>query len=144
MIPWPELADRPFFKTRLCWYTDTATGDWIIDYHPSYKNLFVATGGSGHAFKFLPILGEKVVDCLVGRCPQEFREKWKWKGGVGFNGKATKSEDSMEGLKERAQGQQEELDEDLAVEFAVSTEDGSRGGRPGLILQEEMAKSGRS
>ena len=60
----------------------TATGDWIIDYHPSYKNLFVATGGSGHAFKFLPILGDKIVDCLLGRCPQELREKWKWKGRV--------------------------------------------------------------
>ncbi|KAI3324300.1 DAO-domain-containing protein [Xylariaceae sp. AK1471] len=137
MIPFPELAERPFFKTRLCWYTDTATGDWIIDYHPSYKNLFVATGGNGHAFKFLPILGDRVVDCLVGRCPQDFREKWKWKGGVGING-------APKGGKHYAQGQEGDVNEDLAVELSIATEDGTRGGKPGQILQEEMAKSGRS
>lgn len=128
MIPWPELAERPFFKTRLCWYTDTATGDWIIDYHPSYKNLFVATGGSGHAFKFLPILGDKVVDCLLGKCPEDFREKWKWKGGAGIRANAHGSE----GV--RTKGQEETLVDDLAVELIISTEDGSRGGKPGLIL----------
>ena len=37
MMPWPELQERPFAGTRLCWYTDTATGDWIIDYHPDYR-----------------------------------------------------------------------------------------------------------
>ncbi|KAI0863938.1 DAO-domain-containing protein [Xylaria cubensis] len=145
MIPWPEVAERPFFKTRLCWYTDTATGDWIIDYHPSYRNLFIATGGSGHAFKFLPIIGEKVVDCLVGRCPEEFREKWKWKGSVGISGNiaTASSEKGTESDGEHTQRQVENLEEDLAVEHIVATEDGSRGGKPGLILQDEMVKSGR-
>jgi sarcosine oxidase / L-pipecolate oxidase len=43
----PELADRPFEKVALCWYTDTPTGDFIMDYHPDYKNLFFGGGGSG-------------------------------------------------------------------------------------------------
>lgn len=43
----PELADRPFDKVALCWYTDTPTGDFIMDYHPDYKNLFFGGGGSG-------------------------------------------------------------------------------------------------
>lgn len=43
----PELADRPFDRLALCWYTDTPTGDFIIDYHPDHENLFVAGGGSG-------------------------------------------------------------------------------------------------
>lgn len=43
----PELADRPFERTALCWYTDTPSGDFIVDYHPDYKNLFLAGGGSG-------------------------------------------------------------------------------------------------
>ncbi|KAI0514894.1 FAD dependent oxidoreductase-domain-containing protein [Xylaria bambusicola] len=128
MIPW--LGDRPFFETRLCWYTDTPTGDWIVDYHPSYKNLFVATGGSGHAFKFLPILGEKVVDCLLGRHPKKFREKWMWKGGVGG---AVKRNDGLS-------SEQEMLQDELAVELSVATEDGTRGGKPGLILVEEMVE----
>ncbi|OTA80271.1 hypothetical protein M434DRAFT_228998 [Hypoxylon sp. CO27-5] len=109
MIPWPELQERPFSRTRLCWYTDTATGDWIIDYHPYWQNLFVATGGSGHAFKFLPVIGDRVVDSMMGKCPKEFKDKWKWKA-VGD------------------------------VEKAIVTEDGSRGGQPGLILEHELKK----
>jgi sarcosine oxidase/L-pipecolate oxidase len=136
MVPLPELAERPFFKTRLCWYTDTATGDWIIDYHPSYKNLFIATGGSGHAFKFLPILGDKVVDCLVGRCPEDFRKKWKWKGGVGIKRAAEREQHSGQ--------EQGDINGNVAVELTVATEDGSRGGKPGQILEEEMDKSGKS
>lgn len=43
----PEFADRPFEKLAMCWYTDTPTGDFIMDLHPDYSNVFVATGGSG-------------------------------------------------------------------------------------------------
>jgi sarcosine oxidase/L-pipecolate oxidase len=43
----PKLKDRPFSRKRLCWYTDTPNGDFIVDYHPDYSNLFLATGGSG-------------------------------------------------------------------------------------------------
>ncbi|KAI0836294.1 putative fructosyl amino acid protein [Hypoxylon sp. FL0890] len=110
MIPWPELQERPFSRTRLCWYTDTPTGDWIIDYHPYWQNLFIATGGSGHAFKFLPVIGNRVVDSIMGKCPIEFKDKWKWKV-VGD------------------------------VEKAIVTEDGSRGGQPGLNLEDEFNKA---
>lgn len=43
----PELASRPFDRVAVCWYTDTPTGDFIVDYHPDHANLLVATGGSG-------------------------------------------------------------------------------------------------
>jgi sarcosine oxidase/L-pipecolate oxidase len=43
----PELADRPFERVAVCWYTDTPTGDFIMDYHPESPNLFIAGGGSG-------------------------------------------------------------------------------------------------
>ncbi|KAI2627101.1 FAD dependent oxidoreductase [Hypomontagnella submonticulosa] len=110
MVPWPELQDRPFSRTRLCWYTDTATGDWIIDYHPYWQGLFVATGGSGHAFKFLPVIGDKIVDTIMGKCPVGFHEMWKWKPGDD-------------------------------VEKSIVTLDGSRGGLPGLVLEDELKKT---
>ncbi|KAI1085424.1 putative FAD dependent oxidoreductase [Whalleya microplaca] len=64
-----SIANRPFIKVRKCWYTDTPSLDFIVDYHPAYgKSLFVASGGGDHAFKFLPIIGEKVVAiALYGR-----------------------------------------------------------------------------
>ncbi|KAI1329450.1 DAO-domain-containing protein [Xylariaceae sp. FL0255] len=139
MLPWSDLSTRPFHKTRLCWYTDTVTGDWIIDYHPSFSGLFVATGGSGHAFKFLPVLGDKVVDCLVGRCPPQFKEKWKWKGPVASSVKQSgqQEEGGAEG-----DDQKQAVAAALAVEEYITTEDGSRGGKAGLILKDEMVKSG--
>ncbi|KAI1473015.1 FAD dependent oxidoreductase [Daldinia caldariorum] len=108
IIPWPELKDRPFSRTRLCWYTDTVTGDWLIDYHPYWQGLFVATGGSGHAFKFLPVIGDKIVDTITGKCSEELRRKWQWK----FTGNTE----------------------------IIATEEGSRGGQPGAILENEMKK----
>ncbi|KAK3710835.1 hypothetical protein LTR37_010059 [Vermiconidia calcicola] len=78
----PDLADRPFTHTRICWYTDTPNSDWLIDYHPKYKGLFVTTGGSGHAYKFLPIIGDRIVDVLSGKDRNQFgaelRKKWQW------------------------------------------------------------------
>jgi sarcosine oxidase/L-pipecolate oxidase len=105
MIPW--LGDRPFCKSRICWYTDTPTGDFLITYHPELEGLFLATGGSGHGYKFLPVIGDKIVDCIQGQCPEEFLDKWAWP---------------------------------KAQHGSVVTEDGSRGGKPGLILASEILK----
>lgn len=106
----PSLAERPFETSKICWYTDTPKGDFLITYHPDFEGLFLATGGSGHGYKFLPVIGERIVDCVERRCPEMFKEKWKWP-------------------KE-------------AVESVV-TYDGSRGGRPGLVLEEELRKGSR-
>ncbi|CAK7224217.1 hypothetical protein SCUCBS95973_005440 [Sporothrix curviconia] len=115
MVPVPGLMDRPFAKTRICWYTDTPTGDFLVDYHPGVQGLFVATGGSGHAFKFLPVIGDRVVDCVEGQRPAAFAEKWAWRTAAAAG--------------------------DAAPGWAtVVTEDGSRGDRPGRLLREELAK----
>ncbi|KAK4619510.1 hypothetical protein CLAFUW4_11457 [Fulvia fulva] len=78
----PSLGERPFTYSRICWYTDTPEGDWLITYHPKYKNLFVATGGSGHAYKFLPTIGERIVDVIQQKDRDELgatlRGRWSW------------------------------------------------------------------
>ena len=43
------------------------------------SGLFVATGGSGHAFKFFPVLGDKIVDAIGNCLDPELREMWMWK-----------------------------------------------------------------
>lgn len=85
----PRLAQpKPFSATRVCWYADTPTGDFLVDFAPQYgRSLFVATGGSGHAFKFLPVLGEKVVERIMrgGGAEGEKNEGevgedlWRWR-----------------------------------------------------------------
>ncbi len=106
----PELGERPFVKSKICWYTDTPDGDFLICHHPRYEGLFLATGGSGHGYKFLPVIGERIVDCVERRCPVEFTSKWAWR--------------------------------EKRVESVV-TEDGSRGGRPGMVLDEELRKGAK-
>lgn len=114
MVPLPGLRDRPFRETKLCWYTDTVDGDFIIDYHPDYRSLFLATGGSGHGFKFLPVIGDRIAATMFGNCPETFRGKWSF----------------------RKDGSERAKSWDKVV-----TADGSRGGVPGLILREEMEKT---
>jgi sarcosine oxidase / L-pipecolate oxidase len=75
----PSLGSRPFTNTRLCWYCDTPDGDFLITHHPNHSGLFLATGGSGHGFKFLPILGEKIVDAIEGQLETELQHAWRWR-----------------------------------------------------------------
>ncbi|GAA6021415.1 hypothetical protein JCM11491_006701 [Sporobolomyces phaffii] len=76
----PELAEKEILETRLCWYSDRESGDFLFDYHPRYKNLFVAAGGSGHAFKFMPLTGGWIVAALDGRLPPELARLWSYAG----------------------------------------------------------------
>ena len=102
----PEFADREFETTRLCWYTDTPDGDFLVCHHPVHAGLFFATGGSGHAFKFLPVLGEEIADVLERKPDARFAEKWAWReydaskrGGDGSrgNGRLVDLESALKG-----------------------------------------------
>ncbi|CAG88680.1 DEHA2F00396p [Debaryomyces hansenii CBS767] len=75
----PSLCELPFDRTKLCWLTQTTTSNFIIDYYPEAENVLVATGGSAHAWKFVPIIGDKVVDFIEGRLETELIRKWSWK-----------------------------------------------------------------
>ncbi|CEH15175.1 FAD-dependent oxidoreductase [Ceraceosorus bombacis] len=57
----PELAQRPFAWTKLCWYTDSLDNEFVVDRPPKeeWSGVFVCTGGSGHGAKFLPVLGKR-------------------------------------------------------------------------------------
>ncbi|KAJ5537991.1 hypothetical protein N7494_007470 [Penicillium frequentans] len=78
----PELRQEgiPIFKTRLCWYTDTFDNHFVIDRVPGKEGLMVATGGSGHAFKHLPNIGNWVVDIMENVDMDRTAVKaWKWR-----------------------------------------------------------------
>ncbi|EEU46905.1 uncharacterized protein NECHADRAFT_67391 [Fusarium vanettenii 77-13-4] len=116
LTPVRGLENRPWKEARICWYSDTRDGEWLIDYHPGWKGLFVATGDSGHGFKFLPNLGDKIADVLQGQ-GGKLGDKWRWR------------EIEKDGVGRETDG----------VYKGLITEDGSRGGRP-LVLCDELAK----
>jgi glycine/D-amino acid oxidase-like deaminating enzyme len=77
----PGLADAPIVARRLCLYTDVFDGDFVIDRSPADDRVLVATGGSGHAFKFAPLLGELVADALEDRADRRLaRFRWRAPG----------------------------------------------------------------
>lgn len=63
----PRLADAPVTETRVCQYENTSNGDFLIDRHPSFENVWLAGGGSGHGFKHGPAVGEYVVEMMSGK-----------------------------------------------------------------------------
>ena len=77
VIPW--LDERPFSGTRICWYADTPTGDFLVDYHGEYDGLFLATGDSGHGYKFLPVIGEKILAAVERTLEDELARLWRWR-----------------------------------------------------------------
>jgi sarcosine oxidase/L-pipecolate oxidase len=62
--------------TRMCWYSDTPDSDFVIDFSP-YKSMLIASGGAGHGFKFLPVLGECIHARLENRLPPHLTHKWR-------------------------------------------------------------------
>lgn len=77
----PALAEAPVAATRLCLYADTRDEDLWIDRHPAVAGLTVAGGGSGHGFKFAPVLGAIIADALEGRTTAP-GERFRWRTGI--------------------------------------------------------------
>ncbi len=69
----PDLAEAPLVEARVCQYENTSSGDFLIDRHPEYSNVWLAGGGSGHGFKHGPAVGEYVAELVVGGGPVESR-----------------------------------------------------------------------
>jgi glycine/D-amino acid oxidase-like deaminating enzyme len=69
----PALAAAPLVDSRVCQYENTATGDFLIDRHPAYSNVFIAGGGSGHGFKHGPAVARYLVELIEGNVPPSSR-----------------------------------------------------------------------
>jgi sarcosine oxidase len=65
----PALRDAPVVETRVCQYENTPHGDFLIDRHPDFDNVWLVGGGSGHGFKHGPALGEYVTARLTQAGP---------------------------------------------------------------------------
>ncbi|RFU29745.1 hypothetical protein B7463_g6601, partial [Scytalidium lignicola] len=76
----PELAEFGISGCRNCWYTDSLDNSFVIDRVPSDPGLMVCSGGSGHGFKFLPILGREVLKIIENpNSKNEYGRLWQWR-----------------------------------------------------------------
>ena len=52
---------------EMCMYTMTRDENFLLDFLPGHPNVVVGSGGSGHAFKFAPFIGEELANYIVGK-----------------------------------------------------------------------------
>lgn len=74
----PSAAASPKVFERLCFYCDTFDGDFWIDKDPERSGLLVCAGGSGHAFKFTPLIGWIAADVLEAK-PNAYAHRFAWR-----------------------------------------------------------------
>ena len=52
--------------TKICYYTNTPDGHFIIDFLPEYNtDVVIACGFSGHGFKFVSAVGEHLAEMVI-------------------------------------------------------------------------------
>jgi sarcosine oxidase/L-pipecolate oxidase len=79
----PELAELGLSSARLCWYTDSIDNSFVVDFVPGRPGVAICSGGSGHGFKFLPVLGREVVKILEGKGEQTvYGKMWQWRSSM--------------------------------------------------------------
>lgn len=83
----PGLAGAPLVHSHLCLYCDTWDGNFWIDHDADREGLVIAAGGSGHAFKFGPVIGPIIAD-VIERAPNPYAPRFarRERGAVVFEG----------------------------------------------------------
>jgi sarcosine oxidase len=53
-------------SSAVCMYTNTPDEHFILDVHPKFPQVLIASPCSGHGFKFAPVIGEITASLLTG------------------------------------------------------------------------------
>jgi sarcosine oxidase len=72
----------PTLAIRICMYTNSPDGHFIIDHLPGHRDVTIACGFSGHGFKFASVIGEILADLVLNgktELPAEFLRLTRFK-----------------------------------------------------------------
>ena len=58
-------ANGPVLERQTCLYTNAPDGNFILDAHPRFPEVVLASPCSGHGFKFSGVVGEVIGDLVV-------------------------------------------------------------------------------
>ncbi|XP_036417433.1 peroxisomal sarcosine oxidase isoform X2 [Colossoma macropomum] len=62
LVPEPAVVES-------CLYTVTPDHHFVLDRHPTYSNIVIGAGFSGHGFKFGPVVGKVLSELSMGQVP---------------------------------------------------------------------------
>jgi sarcosine oxidase len=85
----PKLADAPVTQTEVCQYENTSSGDYLIDRHPDFDNVWLFGGGSGHGYKHGPAVGEYVATAITEGKPVDPRFSLATKEAIAEGGRTS-------------------------------------------------------
>ena len=71
----PSLADADILHSKVCVYTGTSDRHFVLE--KISDRVLVATGFSGHGFKFSPWMGARLADMLTGEAAAESLDRFK-------------------------------------------------------------------
>ncbi len=63
----PLLSNAPLLEVRVCQYCNTSNADFLIARHPSFTNVWLVGGGSGHGFKHGPAVAQHLLNHIEGK-----------------------------------------------------------------------------
>ncbi|MCG8417676.1 MAG: N-methyl-L-tryptophan oxidase [Proteobacteria bacterium] len=67
----PQLAGR-YLRSGVCMYDNTPDLAFVLGLAPSSERIVLAGGTSGHAFKFVPAIGEAIAELVIeGKATQD-------------------------------------------------------------------------
>ena len=73
-------ADGPLQSSVVCMYTNTPDEHFLIDRHPEFPQVLIASPCSGHGFKFSSVIGEILAGLLNDKPPRfdlsQFRNRF--------------------------------------------------------------------
>ncbi|XP_029468568.1 peroxisomal sarcosine oxidase isoform X2 [Rhinatrema bivittatum] len=72
----PGLEPKPAVIEH-CMYTNTPDENFILDHHPSFQNIIVGAGFSGHGFKLSPVIGKILCALSLGKAPDCHMEPFR-------------------------------------------------------------------
>jgi glycine/D-amino acid oxidase-like deaminating enzyme len=62
----PALGGAPLVDAHVCQYENSSSGDFIIDRHPAWPNVWIVGSGSGHGFKHGPAIARHLLSRING------------------------------------------------------------------------------
>lgn len=65
---YPHLLPDPI-QVDTCLYSNTPDYHFVLDHHPTYDNVVIGAGFSGHGFKFGPVLGDLLAALALDEAP---------------------------------------------------------------------------
>ena len=69
LADWMPDANGALRDAAACMYTNVPDNHFVLDRHPSHRNVIVASPCSGHGFKFASVLGEVLADLAMDVIP---------------------------------------------------------------------------